>query len=503
MNQKICGYDLDNQQKAIVEDESNHLLVVAGAGSGKTLTILGKVYYLVKVKNISPNEIICISFTKASSDSLREKIKNEFNFEIPVYTFHKLALNILKEDHNYTIADPSTLDYIIDEFFKTKILNYPEIMSLTLKYFSLNNKEEYIKNYEKGDNKIILLQRLISTFIHLFKCNNYELNDFIKFSKKIKKSFSYKKEKIILTFILNCYLEYEEYLKQNNEIDFDDMLIRATEKIQKEGYREKVQYVMIDEYQDTSLVKFNLVKEILNFTNAKLMVVGDDFQSIYRFTGCDLSLFLNFNSYFKDSKVMRIENTYRNSQELIQVAGKFVMKNKAQLKKNLKSSKRIDKPIVFVNYVNLKQQFLELIKKIYKETQKPILVLGRNNKDIHSILDYRYFKVKENEIIYKLDDNIKITYLTVHKSKGLEEENVILINMKDELLGFPSQIKNNKILRLVSKSSTKYPYDEERRLFYVALTRTKNKIYLLIPNKNQSIFVKELWKNYKKLIEKI
>ena len=313
----------------------------------------------------------------------------------------------------------------------------------------------------------------------------------------------YKKEKIILTLILNCYLEYEEYLKQNNEIDFDDMLIRATEKIQKEGYREKVQYVMIDEYQDTSLVRFNLVKEILNFTNAKLMVVGDDFQSIYRFTGCDLSLFLNFNSYFKDSKVMRIENTYRNSQELIQVAGKFVMKNKFQLKKNLKSSKRIDKPIVFVNYVNLKQQFLELIKKIYKETQKPILVLGRNNKDIHSILDYRYFKVKENEIIYKLDDNIKITYLTVHKSKGLEEENVILINMKDELLGFPSQIKNNKILRLVSKSSTKYPYDEERRLFYVALTRTKNKIYLLIPNKNQSIFVKELWKNYKKLIEKI
>ena len=451
MNQKICGYDLDNQQKAIVEDESNHLLVVAGAGSGKTLTILGKIYYLVKVKNIPPNEIICISFTKASSDSLREKIKNEFNFEIPVYTFHKLALYILKEDHNYAIADTSTLDYIIDEFFKT----------------------------------------------------NYELNDFIKFSKKIKKSFSSKKEKIILTFILNCYLEYEEYLKQNNEIDFDDMLIRATEKIQKEGYREKVQYVMIDEYQDTSLVRFNLVKEILNFTNAKLMVVGDDFQSIYRFTGCDLSLFLNFNSYFKDSKVMRIENTYRNSQELIQAAGKFVMKNKAQLKKNLKSSKRIDKPIVFVNYVNLKQQFQELIKKIYKETQKPILVLGRNNKDIHSVLDYRYFKVKENEIIYKLDDNIKITYLTVHKSKGLEEENVILNNMKDELLGFPSQIKNNKILRLVSKYPAKYPYDEERRLFYVALTRTKNKIYLLIPNKNQSIFVKELWKNNKKLIEKI
>ena len=91
-------------------------------------------------------------------------------------------------------------------------------------------------------------------------------------------------------------------------------------------------------------------------------------------------------------------------------------------------------------------------------------------------------------------------YLTIHKSKGLEEENVIMINLEDKLLGFPSKIEDSKLLRFVSKNKEKYPYSEERRLFYVSLTRTKNKVYLLTPLKNESIFVKELIKDYKNKI---
>ena len=97
------------------------------------------------------------------------------------------------------------------------------------------------------------------------------------------------------------------------------------------GIKHKYKYVIIDEYQDTSLVRFNLIKEILDKTDSKLMVVGDDFQSIYRFTGCDISLFLNFKKYFNKAKILKIQNTYRNSQELIDIAGNFVMKNKHQI----------------------------------------------------------------------------------------------------------------------------------------------------------------------------
>ena len=122
-NDKICGYSLDNQQKNIVLDESKYLLVVAGAGSGKTLTILGKINYLVNYKKISPDQILCVSFTKEASNNLRLKIKKEFNIDMPVYTFHKLSLNILRENSfNYSISDTHLLDEIIDDFFRTKIL---------------------------------------------------------------------------------------------------------------------------------------------------------------------------------------------------------------------------------------------------------------------------------------------------------------------------------------------------------------------------------------------
>lgn len=507
MYHKISGYYLDSEQIKIVEDDSKYLLVTAGAGSGKTLTILGKLNYLINNKKVDKNEIICISFTKASKESLEIKIKKEFNLDISVYTFHKLSLEILKMHKiKYTITDPDTLDNIIYEFIYVKILNNEKFMKLVLKYFKVKykNKQQYLLYIKQHTEELTIFINFLSTFIHLFKCNGFILNDFNQILKKIKKNvLNYRNNKLVLMLALNIYILYENYLKENNEIDFDDMLIMANECVIKKGFKRKIKYIIIDEYQDTSYIRFNLIKTILDKTNSSLMVVGDDFQSIYKFTGCDISLFLDFKKYFKDAKIMKIENTYRNSQELIKVAGNFVMKNKSQIKKNLKSYKHLSKPIKIAFYTNIKLKLKEIILKIYKETNKPILILGRNNKDINSVLDKKYFKYINNKIIYLNNKNIKITYLTSHKSKGLEEENVIIIGLEDKILGFPNKIKDNKILKYVSKNKEKYPYAEERRLFYVALTRTKNNVYLLVPYKNESIFVKELKKSYEKEIEYI
>lgn len=508
MNDQISGYYLDREQQAIVLDNSKYLLVVAGAGSGKTLTILGKIHYLLKYQKINPNKILCISFTKKAADSLKDKIKNEFHYDIPVYTFHKLSLEILKEQkQSYEIADSNLLENMIHKFFTEIILSYPRQMKLILNYFKIkkykNVKKSYLSFYQNNQKLFLLLENLLSTFIHLLKCNHYSLEDFPMFLKKVKRTFSYskyKKEKIFLILSLNLYLLYQEYLEENGEIDFDDMIQKATEVIHNQGSHNSYQYIIIDEYQDTSYIRFTLVKKILEKTNAKLMVVGDDFQSIYRFTGCDLSLFIYFTNYFKDAKIMKIQNTYRNSQELIKVAGDFVMKNKKQISKELCSHKTLEKPIQIIYYHNLKECFKKLIMEIYQSTKKSILVLGRNNKDIQLVLD-KCFELKEDgTIIYKLDTKIKLYYLTAHKSKGLEEENVIIINLVDSYLGFPNQIKDDKVLRLVSKNREKYPYSEERRLFYVALTRTKNYVYLLVPFKNPSIFVTELIHDYPKMI---
>lgn len=501
MLDKICGFYLDEEQTNIVLDDAKYLLVAAGAGSGKTMTILGKINYLIKVKKIDKEKILCISFTKAAAESLKTKIKKEFKLDMNVYTFHKLGLEILKKENiSYEIASDDLLEHVTHKFLYEDILNNQYMMQRVLDCINdkFKNKDKYLKSLEKKKKEVLELEKLIMTFIRLFKCNGYTYSDFPKFLEIIKKNwFTAKKEKELLIIILNIYLSYEKYLEDNLEIDFDDMIIKATEIIENKKVNLDYQYIIIDEYQDTSYIRFLLVKKIIERCGAALMVVGDDFQSIYRFTGCDVDLFLNFSKYFEGAKIKKIRNTYRNSQELIKIAGDFIMQNKKQIRKNLHSNKHLDYPIEIIYYRDIKIAFKRLIERIYQEN-KEILVLGRNNKDVNKIIDNTY-EYKDGYIIDK-ENGKRIKYLTVHKSKGLEADNVIMLNLEDDILGFPNKIKNEHILRLVSKSNEVIPYAEERRLFYVGLTRTKNKVYLLVPENKPSIFVEELKRRYRKSI---
>lgn len=382
-------------------------------------------------------------------------------------------------------------------------------MSMLLKYFDISAiydiKNKYSEFYKNNTSYIYKLSKSIEMFIRLFKCNNFKLKDFSLFLKKIKKTIFYKKflkEKIFLIFTINIYIKYENYLSDNDEIDFDDMIIKASDYVFNSDFSSNINYVIIDEYQDTSIIRFNLIKNILNKTGAKLMVVGDDFQSIYRFNGCSLSLFLNFSNMFDNSKVLKIETTYRNSQELVDVAGDFVMKNKFQIKKNLLSNKHLIKPIKIIKYVSKKNILIDTIKHILSFSQGSIMILGRNNNDINYYIDSS-FKLNDDGKIIINNEDFNIRYLTVHKSKGLEADNVIVINLVNAVTGFPSQIGEEKIFRLVSNNESNFLFDEERRLFYVAITRTKNYVYLLVDKYNESVFVKELEKNYKNNIEVI
>lgn len=275
------------------------------------------------------------------------------------------------------------------------------------------------------------------------------------------------------------------------------MINIATDKVIKENINLKYKYIIIDEYQDTSFTRYNLIKAIINKCRAKLFAVGDDWQSIYQFTGCNLNIFLNFEKYFGYTKRIFITNTYRNCQELINVAGKFILKNKKQIKKKLLSNKNICKPIkiIYENSNILEKLITYLIKKNYLN----ILILGRNNNDINKYLTPNLI-YKENTIIYKYNKNVNIKYMTIHRSKGLEEECVVILNLIDDIKGFPSKMKNNEVIELICKSNDNQ-YAEERRLFYVGLTRTKSNIYLIIPYKNISVFAKEIIKKGNKNVE--
>ena len=281
------------------------------------------------------------------------------------------------------------------------------------------------------------------------------------------------------------------------------MIIEATEIVKNKEINLNYKYIIIDEYQDISKSRFDLIKQIKNQTNAKLICVGDDWQSIYRFTGSDVDLFTNFDKHVGYYELLKIEKTYRNSQQLIDISGKFIMKNKNQLVKNLKSDKNNKNPIKMISYNNDICAAIEIaIKDIVKIWGRvaEIIILGRNNFDIKALDNsLRYKAINDgNDIFVKHKEypQLKIKYLTVHKSKGLEGDNVIIINLENKITGFPNKMVDDQVLELVLTKADNFELAEERRLFYVALTRTKNTAYLIVPDKNSSVFCDELKKEF-------
>ena len=406
----INGYPLDEYQTRVVLSNEESTLVIAGAGSGKSLTIIGKIIYLINYCHIDPKEILCISFTNEATISLKNKLLNNYKLNLDVYTFHKLSLKILELNKiNYQIAPEDLLDTIIDNFFK-----------------EIPNNKKYtkaLKKLTKTNKDITNLKRLIKTFINLFKSNNYNLSKYSYILKSIKYTFNIKEylhNKNLLLLIINIYLLYEDKLNKEEALDFNDMINKTIKVLKENKICPKWKYIIIDEYQDTSITKYLLIKEIININKSKILCVGDDFQSIYRFTGCNLNIFLNFKEYFNNSKIFNIINTYRNPQELINIAGSFIMKNKLQQQKILLSKKHLNKPLI----IYITKHKIDILKEILiNNKEKGILIIGRNNKDIEYYLDKEITK-KEEYYLYK---DIKFKYLTIHKSKGLESEIVIII----------------------------------------------------------------------------
>eukprot|EP01093_Parvamoeba_rugata_P005432 TRINITY_DN180_c0_g1_i1.p1 TRINITY_DN180_c0_g1~~TRINITY_DN180_c0_g1_i1.p1 ORF type:complete len:512 (+),score=73.40 TRINITY_DN180_c0_g1_i1:879-2414(+) len=361
----------------------------------------------------------------------------------------------------------------------------------------------YSKVSEKDKNFGKELTNLLGTFINLCKSKQLDYNGIITlFSDKRKttNSFMRERQQIFLKFAMPILKKYDQTLKENCEIDFNDMINHATDLVKTHTPNYKYQYIIIDEYQDISYARFSLIKAIRDLSGARLICVGDDWQSIYRFAGSDISLFSNFGKWVGKHEQLFIEQTYRNSQSLIDITSKYIQKNTKQISKNPKSKKApIENPIKFVYYSqdNADDVLLGEIQALLdKNGNKPILVLGRHSFDINEFIKLTpNSKIKYYERSDKLEikgfEDIDIKYITVHKSKGLEADNVIVLNLKNHLLGFPNKMTDDAMLSLLLGDDEAYRFAEERRLFYVALTRTKNEVVLLIPT-DVSLFAEEL-----------
>lgn len=659
---EVEGRKLDHQQlKCIAEDADNHL-VIAGAGTGKTTTILGKIKYLLKSGECKPEEILALSFTNASASEMSERIAMEAGAELDAMTFHKLGLSIITqvekvvpritklnlhrfikerlqdkmseteylqllshyfiyglnnaktefdfksqdEYEEYLILNPPVtlngervksygelnianflfengVKYIYERQYKMDTRDeeygqyYPDFYlpdyDIYIEYFGVNRKLEVPRYFndshgvsaqeayrtsmgwkrdlhEKNHTKLIecfayekledtLLQNLknnlekqgvklspiepeeiwnrvsqnnknnldsiislFETIINLAKSNQYSI-------EYIEQKSSRNIERTLLLLVKPIFEEYLKYLTEHGEIDFNDMINLAANYVEKGKYTHNYKHVIVDEYQDISSSHYNLLKTLRNSKQYKLFCVGDDWQSIYRFAGSDIDYILNFEHYWGSSITSKIETTYRFPPQLVEISGDFVMCNPKQIRKRIVSH-MVANISAFgeINGYTDKyaiQFMLDKMQHLPKDSS--VFLIGRYTFDINLLagqdfLTYHYDNQSGlHTVNYSRRPDLDISFLTAHKSKGLQADYVFIINNKNTKTGFPSKIQDSPILNLLLKNQEDFPYAEERRLFYVALTRAKKKVFIVTVKGLESEFVQELQEAHQQEIQ--
>lgn len=289
------------------------------------------------------------------------------------------------------------------------------------------------------------------------------------------------------------YQAWEDKLKESSCIDFEDMLNLAAEYLERGSWKSPYELVMVDEFQDASYARARMIKALMAETDTCLFAVGDDWQSINRFAGADLAVMTRFSDVFGVARTLKLETTFRCPQSLCDISSQFIQKNPAQLRKSVRSI-RADMPepvqiIMVDDERHITAAVVAQLKQIGSEAAadsclQKVFVMGRYRRDRD------YFPANF------VHPNLTVDFITAHASKGLECDHVILPRMTSETLGFPSRIEDDAVMALAMPGGDGFQYSEERRLFYVALTRAKRSVRLITLSKRESTFLIELTKDH-------
>lgn len=348
-----------------------------------------------------------------------------------------------------------------------------------LKHYQIRN----ILYKNKIVNKSKNIKENIIEFLNLFKKHRY-LDSYLE---DCKKRANDEKERFFLNLVKEYYDYYKTYTESNKYVDFTDMIIKSVNSVHDTDF----DYIFVDEYQDITKNRLELLINTKKDSNAKLVVVGDDWQSIYSFQGCNYDYLVKFEKYFPHTKRCDLKRTYRCSNQLIQAAGEFVSADKKLLSKDLYSEKNLSYPIKVI-YVNNKNEEKKAVNDILKE-----LVKNENNTEVMILSRFGFILRDTKHFINSaVKSKLNINFETIHGAKGLESQNVIILSVNDEYYGVPSKKSNPHYLRFVTFNDTISQKYEERRLFYVALTRSMNNVFLVSLHDKKSPYINELNSEY-------
>lgn len=347
---------------------------------------------------------------------------------------------------------------------------------------------------------------IFSSFLQHFKANGASLGDLeLKVSQYIEHHGSVEdleteegqnidtlRTQAFLNVFKPLYLGYQAYLNNQNAIDFNDQINQACLLMENRDWLHPFKYLLVDEFQDISQDRKRLIKALLDQkVDCKLFAVGDDWQSIYRFSGADIDIMTHFERHFGVTATNFLTKSFRCYQGIADVASAFVQTNPEQLKKTVTAHADIKADQVQIEgYSSQSEHNLKLMEILDK-----LNALAYKHQRVLSVfLLARYHRLKPNNLAYLQQRclGLQISFKSIHASKGLEADYVILLNLASGTYGFPSTLSDDSLLNLVIPKIEHFEHAEERRLFYVALTRAKRGVFILSSSVDTSSFVTEL-----------
>jgi hypothetical protein len=483
---RVENHPLDREQRKSIYDPARFNLVVAGAGSGKTTTILGKILYLLQSGFASPPEILVLSFTHDSATELRERFLREYyqtfaeqillrkspSPNITIETFHSLALKLLRS-------------------------LWPDFSVTTNEIDNEQPVSEITDNVISGSDELTIQTSIIREFLDLHELAPETV-------AQIASKFSSEEYRKLFFTVFEQYQRELSELLEKHQTTFSGLIKLAIRYLRSGQIRTRFRYIIVDEYQDLSALRQEFLRLLLESSQANLFAVGDDWQAIYGFSGSRVDFTLNFRRFWGDFSLHRISKTYRFGPTIARLSSSFIMQDHTQIQKQIQSQKEDAlEPVVEISG-DSERLDLEVLTHYFESLPRDssILLLGRFQIDQLRLLHCTQFKLTPDGIEFYPRPDLKIRFLTVHQSKGLEADYVIILNNREAKLGFPAHVKDPPLKTELIKIAEELRLDqvsvnEERRLFYVALTRAKKQVILLTVDGKESSFIKELRRKFR------
>ena len=396
--------------------------------------------------------------------------------------FQKGNLLLVKTFESMT-KDSALFNHTLDKIVKNRLpANYHKTVSLNFKE-EFNGYHEDVKDF---------VQQIIR-ITDMIKVENISIDTVLGNARKDQ----HERVRSFYELAIPIVTEYIHYCIDKSYLDFDDLISRSISLFQNHTdiaskYKSKYRYILVDEFQDVNNLQVQLIKLLLT-DNTQLFCVGDDWQSIYGFRGSNVSYIIEFEKHFPNSKIVKLNLNYRSTPNIVEASNEVIKHNKYKIEKEIRSSKKSEHKIVVYSGSSKEENIQFCVNKVKELLSsgllgEDILVLYRRTH-MYNPLAYSN-SPSYSKTFYK--EGIKVQAKTIHAAKGLEAKVVFIIGLTEGNGGFPDIWLEDRIFQVIKKANYDLLVEEERRLFYVAITRAKEKLFLITERGNESSFLKEI-----------